>query len=274
MRFPPLARFAVGVALVVTGCADAATPEGPAAPPTAEIAPSTTEPEAVTTAVGLGTDEAGEASTREAAVPRPTPVAFRSFVAALDGPGPALTALAAEATDAQLTDLAELVCATVEPDMSTAELGATALGSGADLAAVAPDLRPEEITLVFGALAGLHCPEQLPLSGVRLGHDDVEPPADLVEGFRATVAELWPPTHPLPAYAAATADARLRAQSAAACDLASAEHTTVQFGLAVAQHRAQVLTQDEAAALGADGHQELFGALVGWFCPDRLPDPG
>ncbi|MEM9130929.1 MAG: hypothetical protein AAF962_11990 [Actinomycetota bacterium] len=269
MRFPPLAPLVVAVALAAA-CSDTTRPEGPPAPPTAgavDAASGATAPTSTEAQSGAPTPSADGGSTPI----RPTPVAFRAFVAALDGPSPALAALAADTDDDRLAGLADEVCAVIEPDMTTAELGATALGRGADLEILAPGLRPDEVTLVFGALAGLHCPERLPLSGLRLG-DDPAPPAELVDGFRATVIELWPTAHPLPAYLDATTDGRIDEVATAACERASAEHTTVQFGLAVADHRTEVLTGAEATALGVDGQQELFGALVGWFCPERLPD--
>lgn len=256
--------------VLAAACSTSRAPEGPATPPTVDgvdPAPSSADPAAGAQAAGGAAAEPASAS----AAPN-TPAAFRSFIAALDGPSPALDTLATTADDEALTDLADEACAAVEPDMSTAELGATALGGGATLETLAPGLRPDEVSLVFGALAGLHCPERLPLSGLRIG-DDREPPAGLVDGFRATVTDLWPSTHPLVAFVGEADEGRIDELASAACALASAEHTTVQFGMAVAEHRTRDLTDSEARTLGTDGHQELFGALVGWFCPERLPNP-
>lgn len=205
---------------------------------------------------------------------RPTPDAFRSFVAELERPTPGLVDLARTAGDDELTALAETICIRVEPDMSTSELGAAALATTAELVDLTPTLSADEVSLVFGALAGLHCPRQLPLSGLRLDRADSRPPSAGVAGFRTTVQDLWPARHPLPELIAAIGDARLIELADGACDLANPGHSATQFGLASLAHHEGVLDDTERAALGATWHAELFGALVGWFCPERLPSIG
>ncbi|MEL7155832.1 MAG: hypothetical protein AAFN30_04450, partial [Actinomycetota bacterium] len=135
----------VAAALAVAGlgaCADRTGPVGPTPPPSTGAAEAPPPAETVTPRPVDPVVDPPEADADRA--PWGTPRAFRSFVADLQRPGPGIQALAAAADDQQLLALAELICGRIEPDMSTAELGAAALATGAELTALAPDLRADE----------------------------------------------------------------------------------------------------------------------------------
>ncbi|MEL7157371.1 MAG: hypothetical protein AAFN30_12325 [Actinomycetota bacterium] len=85
---------------------------------------------------------------------------------------------------------------------------------------------------------------------------------------------MWPSDHRVRVLVVDTDDQRLTDLADDACARSMPGHSTIQFGLAALAHRDEALDDDERSRLGVEGHSELFGALVGWFCPERLPSIG
>ncbi|MFV0260531.1 MAG: hypothetical protein ACK5PP_19020, partial [Acidimicrobiales bacterium] len=69
-------------------------------------------------------------------------------------------------------------------------------------------------------------------------------------------------------------DQRLFDLAADACSLTDPDDSQEALGLAVIQSYTVSLSGDERDTIDIQSYAELFGAFVGWFCPQNLPaDP-
>ncbi|MEM8922959.1 MAG: hypothetical protein AAGD35_05610 [Actinomycetota bacterium] len=259
LRRAPTATIPAGVAVVAVlaatavGCSDeplAIPPEQPAPPGASVVTPSASPPEA----------PPPEAPSS----PRSTPDALRVFVADMDEPDPAILAFVDEATDVELASLAETTCALLDSEMSAADLGASVLLAH-DQLDLDDRIGTDSFSLVFGALAGLHCPDRLPISGERTA------PTYRTPSLLAEADGWWPADHPVAAVLDSMENERLDRLGVAACALADGARSTAEIGAAAEIHRSEHLHQTERRLLDRETHAELFGALVGWYCPGLLP---
>lgn len=198
-----------------------------------------------------------------------TATAFRLFILEADDVPPDVITFAGATTDAELNGLATTACRLVEPDMSQAELGTVSLSMHGDSAP--DDLTDSEFSLVFGALAGLQCPERLPIADRAA---DLPPPAEGSGAFRAGLDGLWTAEHPVRRFVDNTPDERLELLRISACAFATEELGISEFGLVALDHYDRELTDEERGQIGSGDYAEVFGAVVGWFCPERLPTIG
>ena len=287
MRFPPIRRLAHLVVLVVSillagACSSSlgdvtpeASPEGPTPPHGSSISvhhDASAGGRVTTDATpdrGPADDEVAADSTSDESTAR----ALRAYVDGIDEPDPAVVAFVGDSSDEELITLAEDVCAVVEPDMSAAELGASVLVVH-DRSRVGERLGADSFSGVFGALAGLHCPWHLPVSGQRSKLTSSSAPRADPIGGSADRSTLWPDAHPVSEFLADVEEQRLQLLAAEACAAIPVAASPTTIGLAALDQHAHVLSDHERLVLTAADHAELFGALIGWFCPNRLPTIG
>lgn len=195
--------------------------------------------------------------------------ALRRHVADTD-PGDDVRAFIDQASDGELDALAATACGLVEPDMTRTELGAASIEARLQLD---PDdqelLDLTEFGAVFGAAIGLSCPDRLPVS--------VEPPPGprdqiTIDGYRELVPTLWGPEVPARRFVATVSDDRLHLLQVSACRFSDPDHSTTETGTAVLAHHRSELTAEERTQISLDDYAEVFGSLVGWFCPDLVPN--
>lgn len=198
-----------------------------------------------------------------------TATAFRLFILEADNIPPDVITFAGATTDDELNGLATTACRLVEPDMSQAELGTVSLTMHNE--SPSGDLTASEFSLVFGALAGLQCPERLPIDDRTA---DRPAPAEGIAAFRDGLAGFWPTEHPVQRFIDRASDERLEMLRLSACAATTVELSTTEFGLVALDHYDRELTDTEREQIGPNDYAEVFGAVIGWFCPERLPTIG
>lgn len=193
---------------------------------------------------------------------------LRRFLAAAGGVSPAITDYVASTGDRELNDLAAVACELVEPDMSPTELGVVAISVRESLGDERPEL--DDFNVVFGALAGIACPERLPLDDWGL-----EPPAPAgdADSFRGGLIGMWQASESPARFLRTTDDDRIESLGDTACAdfVGPASSDLVD---ASSRHYDEILTAEERALITRHRYREMFGALVGWFCPGQLPTIG
>ena len=259
-----------GLVLTMAGC----SPTSSSAEEGATPSPSSTTPSVVSATTG--TTESAQASPASDGGELATPgsmapaQALRAFVADSEDVPDSVRQFVTAASDQELDELATETCALIEPDMSRSELGTVTYEARASLLSEDDQdlLDIADFGIVFGATAGLACPEQLPIG--------VDPPPeprnqDLIDGYREVVPDYWSPEETPSRFVAGIGDDRLHDLQGSACRFSAAGQTATEFGTAVLAHHSAELTPDEKAAITAADYAEVYGSFIGWFCPDRLP---
>lgn len=216
--------------------------------------------------------DGGTTTTTAQLVELTTAEAFRVFVDEADDVPPDVDIFARTASDAELEQLATTACSLIEPDMTAAELGTIAFiarGQLSDEQQALLDIA--DFGVVFGAIAGLSCPQRLPIGG--------EQPVQrrdqsAIDGYRQAVQSFWPTEHTAVRFVAMMTDGRLHELQQSACAFSSVDQTGAEFGTAVIAHHRAELTATERNAIEIATYPEVYGSLVGWFCPERLPSIG
>jgi hypothetical protein len=256
-----------GLVLIIAGCAPTSSSagDGESLPPSSSVSG---DPSQASTSSTPSATSDGDESTAPA--PLPLAEALRAFVAESDDVPDTVEQYVTSASDQELEELGSQACALIEPDMSRSELGTVAYQARTSLLSD-DDQALLDITdfgILFGATAGLSCPEQLPIG--------VEPPPeprnqDLIDGYRETVPGYWSPDEAPSRFVAGIGDDRLHELQESACRFSAAGQTATELGTAVLAHHSAELTPDEKAAITPADYAEVYGSLIGWFCPDRLP---
>lgn len=204
--------------------------------------------------------------------------ALRSVAASEDAEafkdlGPTVTRLPAavgrfiaEADATRIGQLAANACAIVDPSMTDAELGTQGIELYDQLdAGEQQRLDVNQWVLLFGALLGYFCPEQLPDLGTAAGA------VSTIEQFRSVVGTIEGLPAEAEEFVVRLGDERLDRLHRAACAGTDAGMTAEQFGLAIAASYDADLTEGEREAIALPAYSELYGAIVGWFCNENLP---
>ncbi len=262
----------VGLALALTGCATSSSSRAEGTQATSTTLTPSTETTALDGAAAPIGSEARAGDNEEGATTsalQATSDALRAFVEESEDIPPNVASYVTSASDQDLEDLAATACALIEPDMSKAELGTATHEARDGLSDDDQDLLDiADFGVVFGATAGLACPERLPVG--------VDPPPKLrnqglIDSYREAVPTLWSPDHPASRFVTGIGDDRLHELQASACRFSATTHSPAEFGTVVIAHYSAELTSAERSAIGTADYPEVYGSLVGWFCPDRLP---
>ena len=265
----PLASAALALALL-SGCNDDG---GQTAPRTASPSDSTAGA-ASTDRSGTGggtspTPGAGDGATAPHGAGNEDARSFKEMAPTATPLGPDVQAFVAAATEARIDELAADSCAAVRPAMNDRELGVSAFDTY-DLLVPAEQeaLAVDDWMVLYGAMLGFFCPANLPEAvlepGAVAGGGDVD-------GYRALIADYEGISAETGAFVAALGDDRIDELQRIACATVTAETTSQEFGLGIVESYSADLTEGEREDLTLNGYSELYGGMVGWFCPDRLP---
>jgi hypothetical protein len=183
--------------------------------------------------------------------------------------GPEIQAFVATASEARIDELAADSCAAVRPAMTDRELGVSAFDTY-DLLVPAEQeaLALDDWMVLYGAMLGFFCPANLPEAVLEPG---ALASGDDIDGYRALIADYEGISADAGAFVAALGDDRIDELRRIACAATTAETTSEAFGLAIVESYSADLTDGEREDLSLNAYSELYGGMVGWFCPDRLP---
>lgn len=172
------------------------------------------------------------------------------------------------ATDAaRIDELANDACAAVSGGMTDSELGFAGLAAYDDLTAnEQSQLAIDDWVVLYGAMIGFFCPENLP----DLGDAPAEQGGDIGQ-FRTLVTEIDGVSAETEAFVASVSDERIDELQTVACANTNADLSTEDFGLDIVESYGSDLSDSERDAISLSAYSELYGSLVGWFCPENLP---
>jgi uncharacterized protein YdbL (DUF1318 family) len=271
MRSPLPRRFLaslVAVALLAAACSsgDDGADEADLQSVTVTTAATTTSTTAATT-----TTEAPSESSTTTAAPLPASgeaIAFKSLAPDIVGVSDGVLTFVEGLEPVRVDQLAAVSCGAVGPSMGAAELGVEGFSTYETLS---PDeqarLSLDDWVVLFGALLGYFCPDNLP----DLDLETTPTEGTEVERFRTIVTEVSGVSAETEAFVATLSDERLDALQQIACDASSSELTTEDFGVIIVRSYDADLDVGEQSGIGLAAYSELYGALVGWFCPGNLP---
>jgi hypothetical protein len=203
------------------------------------------------------------------AVASPEAEAFKELTPQLEGVGGGVAGFAQLVEPVRVDELAAEACATVTGDMTDSQLGLAGLAAYSGLTMQEKQQVIQTDWVVFyGALVGFFCPENLPSIDL-----DGAPPVEgsSIEQFRAVVSQIDGVSTEAAGFVTGLTDERLDELQILACRDSSSDMSTEDFGLAIVSSYGNDLSEAEGAALSLSAFSELYGALVGWFCPANLP---
>ncbi|MGH1488362.1 MAG: hypothetical protein ACRBK7_03055 [Acidimicrobiales bacterium] len=177
----------------------------------------------------------------------------------------------------RIDQLADRACSDTSPDMNDSELGLQGLAAYDELSAEErTSIALGDWVVFYGSLLGYFCPENL---GQGNAASAPSPEGTELEQFQAVVSQLDGVSSETDAFAETIDDTRLTDLRSVACPApesgsASEPESGVsneEFGLAIVTSYETDLTEVERDQLSLSGYSELYGAVVGWFCPNNLP---
>ncbi len=193
---------------------------------------------------------------------------FKALTPDLVGVNDTLVTFVSGIDPVRVDDLAAEICGSVSSSMSDTELGVKGLAAYETLA---PQERSsvsvDDWVVFYGAIIGFFCPENLP----DLDLEAMPAEGTEVERFRSIVTEVSGVSGETETFVASLTDDRLDELQAVACGSSSAELTTEDFGVVIVRSYDADLTATEIEGIGLSAYSELYGAMVGWFCPGNLP---
>ena len=231
-------------------------------PPTAGDGATTTDP-------GAGEQSAPEPPTSQPSAASAEAESFKAVAATIGELGTDVQGFVAATRPIRIDQLASRACSDLSIDMTDGDLGMAGLAMYRQL----PDDEQAMISVtgwsgLYGALIGFFCPDRLP------GPDAGPPePADEpgIEQFRALMAGFAGASEETRTFVAGLDDRRLDQLQASACDGTDENMNTEQFGFVIVESYDAALSAAESAEITLSGFSELYGSLVGWFCPEKLP---
>ncbi|MFV0526743.1 MAG: hypothetical protein ACK5RL_19845 [Acidimicrobiales bacterium] len=271
------ARVNVGVAVVavllVPGCS---VPGGLlSADETTTVSPTPIETMAATTTVPVSANA----------------MAVRSDTSARADLTPDVRSFVETATDQRLDEIGQLSCSNLSPGLDSGQFGARSVTVRDQLTpAEREQLSLGEFSQLFEVVARVYCPDLVPDDVTATTTTTTAPttapstdgsmttelaqPEDLateMSAFRAALAALLEEGHSGVTFAEMTSDQRLFDLAADACSLTDPNDSQEALGLAVIQSYTVSLSGNERSTIDIESYAELFGAFVGWFCPQNLP---
>ena len=271
MRSPLPSRFLaslVAVALLAAACSsgDDETDEADLQSATVATAATTTS----TTVATTTTVEPPESVTTNSA---PLPgsseaTSFKSLAPDIVGVSDGVLDFVDVLEPVRVDELAAVSCGAVGPSMGAAELGIEGFSTYDSLTLdEQAQINLDDWVVLFGALLGYFCPDNLP----DLDLESTPTDGTEVERFRTIVTEVSGVSGETEAFVATLSDERLDALQQIACDASSPDLTTEGFGVIIVRSYDADLDAGEQTGIGLAAYSELYGALVGWFCPGKLP---
>ncbi len=196
-------------------------------------------------------------------------MSFKALAPTLPDLGEAVHGFVGAVEPIRIDELAADACSRVAPGMNDTELGVEGIAAYNELTDdEQATVELDDWVILYGSLIGFFCPNNLPdLDGL------VAPPADgtAVEQFRAVVTDVDGVSAEAESFVAGLSDERVDELQSRACDNTDTEMTTEDFGVAIVTSYDAELSAREQDDVSLTGYSELYGALVGWFCPANLP---
>ena len=231
----------------------------------------TTVATTTTTAAETTTTTSPQESVTTESAPQPgssEATAFKSLAPDIVGVSDGVLSFIEGLEPGRVDALAAVSCAAVSPTMGAAELGVEGFSTYETLT---PDeqqnINLDDWVVLFGALLGFFCPENLP----ELDLEATPAEGTEVERFRSIVTEVSGVSAETAAFIATLSDERLDEIQRTACSASSPDLTTEEFGVIIVQSYDADLDVGEQGGISLAAYSELYGALVGWFCPGNLP---
>ncbi len=262
---------------------DTVKPADTVAPPAGASSSTTVIDEAATptterptTAAGPKTSDAGPAGISTTAPQSSAPTSasadaesFMALAPTIGELGGDVQGFVAATRPIRIDQLAEQACGAVSASMNDGELGVAGLAMYRRL----PDDEQAAISVtgwsgLYGALIGFFCPDRLPDTPDRAAQPPDKPG---IEQFRTLMEGFAGASRETKTFVAGLDDRRLDQLQVSACTDAGENMNTEEFGLTIVASYDETLRPDEAAEITLSGFSELYGSLVGWFCPSKLP---
>lgn len=235
------------------------------------IRSETTEVQGGDAAEETGTGAGGDGTdTDDASGPDPEDgaEALRLLVTGLDDVPPDVMDFFNEATEERIEELAEATCDQLDPDLTVSELAAQTIVSRNSLTEDEREvLGLNEYRIAVGAMAGLYCPERLPVDAELL---QVELELGDLDAYRETLPTFLPVDHPAIAFVESLTDGRLEELHLTACEATAGDQSVIEFGGSVLDHYNQELGDGERSQIEFTPYLEFVASLLGWFCSEQL----
>ncbi len=173
-----------------------------------------------------------------------------------------------ETSEERIDELADSTCERLDPDLPVTELGVMTIVGRGELTAREQELLDlNEYRVAVGAIAGVYCPERLPLdAGLLQVEFDLGDP----DAYRDTLPKFLPPEHRAIDFVEQLDDGRLEALYETACEATEGGRPLAEIGVSVLDHYNTELTADEREQIEFGDYLDFVGSLLGWFCPDQL----
>lgn len=173
-----------------------------------------------------------------------------------------------ETSEERIDELAEATCRRLDPDLPVTELGVMTIVGRGELTPREQELLDlNEYRVAVGAIAGVYCPEQLPLDAELL---EVEFDLGDPDAYRETLPKFLPPEHRAIDFVEQLDDDRLETLHETACEAAEGGRALAEIGVSVLNHYNSELTAAEREQIEFGEYIDFVGSLLGWFCPDQL----
>lgn len=194
---------------------------------------------------------------------------FRDLAPSATRLGPEVQAFLRDVGGGRIDELAADSCGDVSPRTSERALGLSAFDGYDRLRPAERELLAREDWMrLFGALLGYFCPESLPDVALAV---DPSGTVDDIGHYRLLVGDARGISAEAKAFAGDLGDDRIDELQRSACAATTAETSAQELGSNIVDSYDTDLTDGERASLGLHGYSELYGAMVGWFCPGNLP---
>lgn len=229
------------------GSSDVATASGLVEGETA-AAPTTTVP-----------SSGDAAATREA---------LDSFIDGITGVPSDTSDFLENVSDNRLDELSTTACDGFGAEVSITELASAVVALHGALDDAERELLDlNELRVGMGILVAFHCPDRLPEEGSLL---EVEFALGDLVSYRLNLSSLLGDVHPATSFIESLSDQRLDELKRSACSVEVADRSLAEFGLIAVEHHGDALSSAEKDQIGRGHYVELFGSLLGWFCPERF----
>lgn len=273
MQMLRLAGLAASFLLGLGACGSSdSSPIEPAQATTTSATVSTTA-STVTGTSSTSTPRATTATTAttigEPAVASATAESYKIVAPTVDELGQGVYDFVAATDAARIDVLADQACGVASASLGESELGLQSLASYDRLSPTEQEMITVEDWVVFyGSILGYFCPENL---GQTVKDKAPAPSGDAAEQFRATIATLDGVSPEAVQFVTSLDETDFAELQTAACNPDQVAPESDTFGLAISASYDTDLTATQRDELSATAYSELYGAIVGWFCPSNLP---
>lgn len=171
---------------------------------------------------------------------------------------------------ARLDELGSASCVAIPKNSAEEQLGVAGVSVYDDALTdeERDDIELGDWLVAFGALVGIYCPERLP--ELDLTAPELTGETEFAR-FRAAADDLPDLPVAVTAFLADLSDEQLDSLQATACAAISPDLSADDLGAAIISTYDSSLSPTDQLSLSLADYGELFGMMVGWFCPELIP---